>query len=29
MTNFSSENFFNALRKTGPWIETIIPLNTA
>ena len=29
MTNFSSENFFNALRKTGPWIKTIIPLNTA
>lgn len=29
MTNFSSENFFNALRKTGPWTKTIIPLNTA
>ena len=25
----SSENFFNALRRTGPWIKTIIPLNTA
>jgi hypothetical protein len=29
ITNFSSENFFNALRKTGPWIKTIIPLNIA
>ena len=29
MTNLSSENFFNALRNTGPWIKTIIPLNTA
>jgi hypothetical protein len=29
ITSFSSENFFNALRKTGPWMKTIIPLNTA
>ena len=29
ITNFYSENFFNALRKTGPWTKTIIPLNTA
>ena len=29
ITNFSSENFFNALRETGPWIKTIIPLNIA
>jgi hypothetical protein len=28
-TSFSSENFFSALRKTGPWIKTIIPLNIA
>lgn len=29
ITNFSSGNLFNALRKTGPWIKTIIPLNIA
>jgi hypothetical protein len=29
IANFSSENFFNALRKIGPWTKTIMPLNIA